>query len=652
MDKTSRTDEQISEELLGVKVYFDDGLVSGLESTDGKRVSVNYARKNNGRVKYQDGAPIVDEVIFVDGFKLKRDPETRAYLDPRGYEIYASPVVHAPSMGDNQAFIRYRDVIGNPHTIFASRGDVLGPSLPIDSGLLIDLWHKNLTRLSNDDTKKVNLADLVRAVENPAITGMDAVFVATLKKRYDLIASFDKNPCISETDIVKLDRAFQSFRPGQIGGLTGKRNDLDTIINSWVSFQNKAKFVTSKLYLHGPTESIRPEYVLQGDTGNCYWQSSLMAIAKVNPKLVEGMIKRDREGNWRVLFPQKRFYYDYVTVKPLTETEQLLYSGAAGGGQWSGVLEKAAAQYIGKHADHFHKKAKTQRETWQDYSESGVQTGMLNLLTDKVCTVESPNTTSLERLHQLLTDSQAQHLPMGAGINKPTVKGLYGNHNYAILNYDSENRIVTFYDPNHYIEPRDQKGRDRDGVKNGIFTMSLKEFQHCCDEFNFLENKIDEVGSYVPPIGKNLFDDQNIVKTDGQVVLATQDEAIELCKKMGGHLPTARELAECMNPDGILEVDYVEKDLNGAVPDGYYKVECENDGVKDVFYFNNSKSRQLTGEVARLSFWTSSKVLGNSQYGHVFYGWLGGGRPSKDDHASSYKHAVLIVRPEKSEGKE
>ncbi len=645
--KTIGRNEQVSEELLGVKVYFTDGLVSGLESADGKKTSVTYVRAN-GKVKYQAGIPLVDELVLSDGSKFKRDPQSGDYLDIQGRALFESPVAHIPSGCDNQSFIRYRDTLGNPHTIFASRGDVLGPSLPIDRGLLVNLWLKNLPRADRDKDQEISLTELVKAVEDPSITGLDAVFFATLKRDFSTISWLDKKLAVSNKDIERLDRSFQNFRLGSRDKPWGFASDLDHVLNSWVTFQNKAKFVTSKLYAHGPKDSIRPEYVLQGDAGNCYWQSSLMTVAKIAPDLIFDMVKKDRQGNWRVLFPQSRHSNDVITVKPLTETEQLLYSGAAGGGQWAGVLEKAMAQYREKDSLANHGKCREEKQTWQDFTDGGVQQRMLGLLTDRTFKDETPHSTSLEKLHELLTNAVTQKLPMGAGMDKPKVKGLHGNHSYAILDYNPQTRDVTLFDPNHCFEPKDKKGRDRDRRKDGTFTISLAEFKACCDQFNYLDKHVEKSKFVTPPMKKTrLLSDSNIVKEKGEVVMATQEEAIALCKKLGGHLPTTRELAETMNPDGILEANFVEEELDGKVPEGYYKVECENEGgEKDVFYYTNNDSFKLGGEVAKLSFWTSSKVLGNPEYGHVFYGWLGGGRPSKEDHAIGYKHAVLIVRSE------
>ncbi|MBX9569656.1 MAG: hypothetical protein K2X77_12210 [Candidatus Obscuribacterales bacterium] len=156
---------------------------------------------------------------------------------------------------------------------------------------------------------------------------------------------------------------------------------------------------------------------------------------------------------------------------------------------------------------------------------------------------------------------------------------------------------------------------------------------------------------------EDLLQDKNIVKRDarsakycpdlkdGEVCKMTQEDAARFCKEQGGHLPSTREFAMAMNPQAILEHDYVEKELNGVAPPGFYKVASQDENGKiDSFYFNNDLlTRKLTGELSKLSFWTSSIVLGKPDYAHVFYGPLGGGGGTPEDHERSVKHAVLFI---------
>lgn len=133
---------------------------------------------------------------------------------------------------------------------------------------------------------------------------------------------------------------------------------------------------------------------------------------------------------------------------------------------------------------------------------------------------------------------------------------------------------------------------------------------------------------------------------DGEICKMTQQDAAKYCKEQGGHLPSTREFAAAMNPKAILENNYVDRELKGIPPAGYYKVASQDDNGKvDTFYFNNDVvARKLTGLVSKYSFWTSSIVLQKTSYAHVFYGPLGGGGGPAEEHARSFKHAVLIVK--------
>ncbi len=152
------------------------------------------------------------------------------------------------------------------------------------------------------------------------------------------------------------------------------------------------------------------------------------------------------------------------------------------------------------------------------------------------------------------------------------------------------------------------------------------------------------------------FDDSSIVRKDsrsakycldgedGDICKMTQPDAVLYCKEQGGHLPSSRDYAIFLNPNGIMESDHVDTVLEGKVPEGYYKVACiDEDGTVDTFYFNNGESRTLKGDIAKLSFWSSSIVLGKSDYAHVFYGPLGGGGGPDYEHARTYRHAVILI---------
>lgn len=58
-----------------------------------------------------------------------------------------------------------------------------------------------------------------------------------------------------------------------------------------------------------------------------------------------------------------------------------------------------------------------------------------------------------------------------------TEQGLQTKHEYSIENYDPATRTVTIRNPWGKGDPLTADGKPRDGKDDGVFTMSLDEFQ-------------------------------------------------------------------------------------------------------------------------------------------------------------------------------
>lgn len=134
---------------------------------------------------------------------------------------------------------------------------------------------------------------------------------------------------------------------------------------------------------------------------------------------------------------------------------------------------------------------------------------------------------------------------------------------------------------------------------------------------------------------------------EGEVCPMTLPQALAHCRSQGGRLASTRDFARYMNLDAILETSQV---VDGKAPEGYYLVACVDEhGQKDAFYFNNERGRNggeprvLTGDLARFSFWTSSLVLDHTDFAHVFYGPLGGGGGTPEDHHRDRRHGVVLL---------
>ena len=131
---------------------------------------------------------------------------------------------------------------------------------------------------------------------------------------------------------------------------------------------------------------------------------------------------------------------------------------------------------------------------------------------------------------------------------------------------------------------------------------------------------------------------------DGETCLMTHAQAEAYCRSQGAHLPTTREFATYsvgMGAKGILEAKAVKE---GAIPEGYYKVDCLNPGKKrDVFYFNHSGYDRASGSLEGERLWTSSIVPSHPDFAHVFYGDWGGGGGEPKEHKRDFRNGVRCI---------
>lgn len=130
---------------------------------------------------------------------------------------------------------------------------------------------------------------------------------------------------------------------------------------------------------------------------------------------------------------------------------------------------------------------------------------------------------------------------------------------------------------------------------------------------------------------------------DGAVCRMSHPDAVKYCADVAGGLPVTRAFgmyAQAQGSKGLLEVAYVTKRLKGVLPEGYYKVDSENG---DTFYFNNAGYKAPEGPMGVESFWTASIVTKKPEYAHVYYGKLGGGGGTPEEHRLTYRHAVVCL---------
>jgi hypothetical protein len=189
-------------------------------------------------------------------------------------------------------------------------------------------------------------------------------------------------------------------------------------------------------------DSIKQGDIKQGETGDCYFEASLCALAKSNPQAIKDMITEVKPGVYSVKFPGADKPID---VTAPTEAELGLYNGGSKNGYWASVLEKAFGEYREQQAEAKAHKPIT-NETPQDYLGDHPQWArdVFHLLTGKNASVVEVNKTTANDVEKKLEQAFKSHSAVSATIDGPAPKnGKYDetpdhfakDHEYTITGY-------------------------------------------------------------------------------------------------------------------------------------------------------------------------------------------------------------------------
>lgn len=228
-------------------------------------------------------------------------------------------------------------------------------------------------------------------------------------------------------------------------------------------------------------DGIDEEDVEQGAIADCYFASSMSAVAQDHPELIRDAITDNGDGTYRVRFFNDDGDAEYVTV------DDELYRNDAGGvlyGRgtddselWPAILEKGYAQWRGG---------------YDDIGEGGNSGDALRALTGRGVTYTRANGDA-DALFETLRDGADADRPMVAGTygeekeKKYTDSGISTWHAYTVLDAaegEDGERWVTLRNPWGHAEfeadYETDVDWDGDGTldgNDGIFRMRLEDFQ-------------------------------------------------------------------------------------------------------------------------------------------------------------------------------
>lgn len=312
----------------------------------------------------------------------------------------------------------------------------------------------NFAKWDKNNDGKLSKSEVTAALQDGSNRGKSAAAVATLYRIYD--------------DLIGIS----NDRLGGEGGVSN--NDLDGLLegekpeagNWYHYFENRINGSDPRLFNGDPQGSA----VNQGGYGSCYFLAAMVAKANQDPDFIKDMIKDNGDGTFTVTFPGRKA----VTVSRPTDAELAMAANSGQNGIWASVLEKAWGQVNNDEAWFFTEKNLYEAggdggqlyEGIGAFSENGTDTD--NLLLTRLSTTR-------DKLEEAFKDGKMVTAAIRSGPFTGDRAGLPKGHAYTVVAYDRETDMITLRNPWGRTEVGGQ-GSPRDGQDDGIFTISLAEF--------------------------------------------------------------------------------------------------------------------------------------------------------------------------------
>lgn len=351
------------------------------------------------------------------------------------------------------------------------------------------LFEKNLTRLDADSDGFVSESEIDSAVKDSSYKGSDAKLIAALKTHQGDLEELSDDEIGDENDGITI-ADINTFDASPSGELSSR------ITNTMENSTRKLDSYNQNLFsTQNPLDSIKPEAVKQGQIGNCYFMAAAASLASTNPQAIADMIKDNGDGTYTVTFPGAKD--EPITVSKPTDAELSRYSTPGELGIWPQILEKAYGKYCNESWTRRSPLSPLQKDIDQEGGEGGsFQNAGLRILTGQSLDSDSMSNTSEEEIDRKLTQAFNDGMPVDCGINNefgahPFLKmldlptsdnkvdglGIPAGHEYSVVGYNSESKMVSIRNPWGHEEPTDENGKPRDGINDGIFKVSVQDFQ-------------------------------------------------------------------------------------------------------------------------------------------------------------------------------
>jgi len=203
-----------------------------------------------------------------------------------------------------------------------------------------------------------------------------------------------------------------------------------------------------------PLDSVTPDAVIQGDTGDCSLKAALAGYAAMRPGELKGMITSGQDGAFTVQLPG--IFEKKVTVQQPTDEELGIFSGRHNDhGFWPLLFSKAFGKYEFSAKANSFNKTNLERETEDEWAgENSSPAIAMSAITGHwidSCNVKDMNDSDLQkRIQTALGTKQIIVLGTMQG-TEPTTDGYQPKHALTILSAAAENGKfeVTIRDPHN-----------------------------------------------------------------------------------------------------------------------------------------------------------------------------------------------------------
>jgi len=383
---------------------------------------------------------------------------------------------HSQRLGDEYGFSFQRDLaadvrqdasIGDALRAFVDRAKEKEQTLPSQPPSQETLNFATtleglFATLDRDRDGKIEKGELRIAVHNPQLKGDQAAALVALLTLMDSEAGEAYEDGITKKQL-------QELREGKAPGKLAQ----DTAAY-FVHFKNKLSRQSNDVF----TGSPNPRKLEQGQYGTCYFLAALVAKAQQDPEGLKKMIQDNRNGTYTVTFPG----HDPIVVQGPTDAEKLYGASSGQDGMWATLLEKAYAQLrAGGEWD-------ANSDPMEDVEGGSLRAGM------KAVTGRSTDVDELLFTFESTTRAKIKKaLAAGKMVTCSTSISIFSKevvpdrHVYTVIGYDAASDKVKIRNPWGSGEPEAASGQPKDGLNDGIFEMTITEFDSVFEDICYEE---------------------------------------------------------------------------------------------------------------------------------------------------------------------